>query len=81
MYFKIQIDWNKFIVLHMNKTTAESVDTIFGDFNNVWKLEYDRTLGQGLIKSQDWKPTVTLMRADDIRDQKSNFLRVIYLIR
>ena len=68
MYFKIQIDWNKYIVLHMNKNTAESIQEIFGNPDYVWKLEYDRTLGQGLIKSQDWKPTVTLMRADEFRD-------------
>lgn len=68
MYFKIQIDWNKYIVLPMNKNTAESINDIFGNSETVWRLEYDRTLGQGLVRSADWKPTVTVMRADEYRD-------------
>lgn len=77
MYFKIQIDWNKYIVLHMNKNTAESIQSVFGDFDNVWALEYDRTLGQGLIPASDWKPNVTLMRADEYRELMETGERIL----
>jgi len=71
MYFKIQIDWNKYIVLPMNKNTAESIQSVFGDPDNVWELEYDRTrgiVGQGLVPASNWKPNVTLMRGDEYRE-------------
>jgi hypothetical protein len=66
MFFKIQIDWNKYIVLPVDKDTAPSMLKIFGEADSVWQSIYERSVGgEGLIPSKDWKPTVTVIRADE----------------
>ena len=70
MFYKIQVDWNKYIVLHMNKDTAEAVDLVFGNSNAVFKRDYERDIGDGLVNATDWQPVVSVIRADELKTMK-----------
>ena len=68
MFYKIQVDWNKYIVLHMNKDTAAAVDLIFGNSGSVYSGDYERNIGSGMVKADDWRPSVSVIRGDEFKE-------------
>jgi|GEM_PF-3248850 len=68
MYYKIQIDWNKCIILPMNKDTAAAVNLMFGDVTLIYSGDYERDIGSGLVNANDWRPAISVLREDEFKE-------------
>ena len=65
MFYEIQIDWNKTIILPMDKHTTAAVDAVFGTAMSVFRREYESGIGEGLTHDKDWKPVITVIRTEE----------------